>query len=850
MTKTDGGAAKMDMEPSGFPSTIPETMTITTYAANASTTSPLPMRNRGRVNHTVGVNIAFDNSSSIVSEPVKMCTNPSAGATGPLNITIPHANNNTETNAITIKRVGDFSSASDCSNNLKTSPDRNSDSQDSLFQFSKDQVFASPPSITSKVRSRKPSKDLLNTNVNMNTCTPQAAVASPEFVPSGKSFTTLMETCNNNNMTTPVHNRLSTASKIQRQIAKGKIEQKYDMNMVPQVRRNPDFLAKFRTALTSKSSRPVFSSMPNLVPCDTASNCDASTDSKSTSSENLPCPSSTAQDQHHQAHGNSRLTKSCPCDALFNESRNHGPTRNTSYAPTRTAPFAEDSQSCIWVPTSRSDWEDCIDELVNVCTAAAWHRDRKYNKKKVKDFSPPISHIYVKDRIDIDDPLRGYQIRHKTGGWLQGFVMMTDFTIWTHYFKWDSCHLMNGINRDNLVGVVDNGELTKELESQPRSGDPHGTGVVWPTIAEISLVGALGCGEYLLQMALEDIERRGSYEFVVLEATQTSRPFYEKFGFVRVGAVCKYGKKEDFAKEANGVEETGYRHWTYANETKARLNEHGGPSYMMAHRVKKRDSMGRVFCEACGKETPSFIDKLANYFVSRKPKIEPLGSSGNRKRSRTASAGTLSQAIGEKASKLAKTAKDATRTTSSGRQTRTPTRLEEGPDQVTLQRTKGQSNSRSSRNSTAGSAALPPKNSTPRSNTKPILRKQKIANMYRDPKKTYYYNKVVTPKQMKSTDGHNYKSRYYFVLNFEEDVKLIRLIPLYIKGTFKGKREGREKWKANILIRNDADENKWLKSMDVITAPASNWEIVDSYMVTKCSSVGEESWDIYGHKML
>lgn len=115
--------------------------------------------------------------------------------------------------------------------------------------------------------------------------------------------------------------------------------------------------------------------------------------------------------------------------------------------------------------------------------------------------------------------------------------------------------------------------------------------------------------------------------------------------------------------------------------------------------------------------------------------------------------------------------------------------------------------------------------------------------MYRDPKKIYYYNKVVTPKLGK-IDHLAHKSKYYFVLNFDEDVKLIRLIPLYRRGTFKGKREGREKWKAIILPKHDADENKWLKSMDVITTPASNWDIVASYMVTKCSSVGEESWDV------
>lgn len=44
------------------------------------------------------------------------------------------------------------------------------------------------------------------------------------------------------------------------------------------------------------------------------------------------------------------------------------------------------------------------------------------------------------------------------------------------------------------------GELADSLESQPRSGDPHGEGIVFSSIAEIALVGALGGGEYLMQM--------------------------------------------------------------------------------------------------------------------------------------------------------------------------------------------------------------------------------------------------------------------------------------------------------------------------------------------------------------
>ncbi len=616
-------------------------------------------------------------------------------------------------------------------------------------------------------------------------------------------------------------------------ISRGKAEQKYDMNLVPKVKRNPVFLQRWRQV----RQMPMVSSLPNLVPCDTAS-CDASAgdasaDSKSTTSENSLRPSS-EQIQDH-------------CMPTIPSKTSNIQDNNMAYVPSIVTPFAEDCESCIWAPRSRAEWEDCIDELVNVCTAAAWHRERSNHKKK-KEFSPPISQIYVKDRIDIDDPLRGYQIRHKTGGWLQGFVMMTNFTTWTHYFKWDLSHAMNGIDQKTYPGVVDDGSLTKDLESQPRSGDPHGTGVVWPTLAEISLVGGLGCGEYLLQMALDDIERRGSYEFVVLEATNTSRPFYEKFGFVRVGAVCKYGKQEDFVGDANSVEITGYRHWTYANESKARLNEHGGPSWMMARRIKKRDAtMANNHCQGCGRDSRSFLDQLSTYFVSKKPEIKPLGTSGNRKRARAASTGNLAFSSYGQPTKVAKVAKDPAKTTLSGRQSKTPNKLEEIPESLLAPRPKSKGAARSSRTSVGATLVLPSKGPSAKgsnkSKPKTILKKQKIANMYRDPNKVYYYNKVVTPN-ISNTKASSFKSRYYFVLNFDENDKSIRLIPLQRRGTFKGKREGREKWKAVILPRNNTPEKIWLESMDVITMPASKWDIVPSYMVTKCSSVGDESWDI------
>ena len=65
----------------------------------------------------------------------------------------------------------------------------------------------------------------------------------------------------------------------------------------------------------------------------------------------------------------------------------------------------------------------------------------------------------------------------------------------------------------------------------------------------------------------------------------------------------------------------------------------------------------------------------------------------------------------------------------------------------------------------------------------PPWRKQRIPPMYRDPKRTYYYNRTVKPK--KKTDS---SASYYFVLNFDENTQKIQLIPLEIRGTFIGRR--------------------------------------------------------------
>jgi len=250
----------------------------------------------------------------------------------------------------------------------------------------------------------------------------------------------------------------------------------------------------------------------------------------------------------------------------------------------RKAPRLQDAMepSVIWIPQGREEWFDCTDELASLCAEASlrWALNPKNLMGNSILVPPsPLSKAYIRERLDIDDPLRGYQIRHSQGGWLQGFIIWTTFTTWTRYFEWNSLHAESGMSTmtTSLEKKYDvDGKLAKELESLSRSGDPLKGGVIWQAIAEIGLVGGLGCGEFLLNMALQDIASQGCYKYVVLQATETSWQFYEKFGFVRIGAVCTYGQSDNVC---------GYRHWTYPDE-KNLDTRHGGPSYMMAKKIQ------------------------------------------------------------------------------------------------------------------------------------------------------------------------------------------------------------------------------------------------------------------------
>lgn len=483
--------------------------------------------------------------------------------------------------------------------------------------------------------------------------------------------------------------------------------------------------------------------------------------------------------------------------------------------------------SVVWVPQNREEWDKCSAELTGLCASAGQRRARALRR----NYSSILPEIYVKDRIDIDDPLRGFQIRHKGGGWLQGFILTTTFTTWTHYFRWDSRHPKSGMTSTQSPSQKlkwDDGSLSTELESQPRSGDPVGGGVVWSTIAEISLLGGLGCGQYLLRMAMEDISRQG-YKFVVLQATPFSKPFYEKFGFKRVGCVTRYGKHPHLV---------GYRHWTYADEKN--LGVHGGPSYMMGVRVK--DFMSRY------QNLPSILDFVSKFTLDKKPSIMPLPIAPSPKPVTTKNVKAKKRKIDSgKSNSLVRVVSYSNESEKDQMMGDSNKTNEVKKNHVLTEwdlsksNMKGAKSYKRKRTQDNGKKVLASdhhsKSPSPVYHDPSFLRKQKFTISQRVRSKPIFYNKVVAKKDTERT-----ANSFFFVINFDAEGGTLRLVKLEPRGTFfKGKREGRVKWKAVL------NGKKGLTSPNAKydwTVPASDWDIVPSVMVTKTTIVADESWDI------
>ena len=218
------------------------------------------------------------------------------------------------------------------------------------------------------------------------------------------------------------------------------------------------------------------------------------------------------------------------------------PVHEAAYEPRQIPNSAKDMAGTVLLRPTRQMWLDMLGEMVQMVNEAVRRR-----AATVRDASKPLSLEYMADRLDVDDPLRGYLAVTEAEGWMQGFITCTTFTTWNTDFRWDSTNpaidlLHHGEptpGKHRNPPLVDaGGSLSVELQAELHAGDPDNEGVVWPRIAELSLLGALGCGRWLVELILDELEADESpYNYVVVQATDGSIPFYERMGFVRVGAV-------------------------------------------------------------------------------------------------------------------------------------------------------------------------------------------------------------------------------------------------------------------------------------------------------------------------
>jgi len=230
----------------------------------------------------------------------------------------------------------------------------------------------------------------------------------------------------------------------------------------------------------------------------------------------------------------------------------------------------------------REQWVASLSEMLLLCNEAASRRIQRFGFQKNNSDgtqTKPLGLEYMADRLDTDDPIYGYQVRTEAEGWLQGFITMTTFTVWQRAFRWHSLAPEAGIHESDMTGRNwdhDN-KLAEELDQQVRSGDPDGEGIIWPHVAELSLLGGLGCGSWLVRLVIEELEKEGKFEYLIVQATDNSVAFYESFDFIRVGAVAKYSDDDNPAPSKLSQA---------ANKRRLEFDDGTLPSWMKNKRVK------------------------------------------------------------------------------------------------------------------------------------------------------------------------------------------------------------------------------------------------------------------------
>lgn len=221
--------------------------------------------------------------------------------------------------------------------------------------------------------------------------------------------------------------------------------------------------------------------------------------------------------------------------------------------------------------------------MLVVCNEAA-RRAKLVENPLATRYDKPLSETYIEERLEYDNPLRGYVVRSKDRNDLQGFVMACNFMVFRETFRWDSSAPQAGITpADRREHKVDDSSISTCLADSDIIGNVD-DGLIYGRVAEISLLGGLGCGGALLEKVLDDLNQSSDYDFVVLQATKMAISFYEKHGFVRVGAVARFEDNPD-------CPEVSYRHW--GDIVRGRAVE---ASYMMAQRLPNAKTSKVSYC--------------------------------------------------------------------------------------------------------------------------------------------------------------------------------------------------------------------------------------------------------------
>jgi hypothetical protein len=78
----------------------------------------------------------------------------------------------------------------------------------------------------------------------------------------------------------------------------------------------------------------------------------------------------------------------------------------------------------------RQTWLKEVDNMVTVCNEAARRRTLSTSGGRATRYDKPLSEDYIRERLELDDPLKGFVVRDKSSGEMQGFIVVTNFTTW------------------------------------------------------------------------------------------------------------------------------------------------------------------------------------------------------------------------------------------------------------------------------------------------------------------------------------------------------------------------------------------------------------------------------------